>query len=88
MDDVTITLPEGWQVSSLPPAQDEDGKAIGYMIKAENDKQTLRLSRRLRIGLILLEVKYYAPLRDFFQMVRKGDEQQIVLQPGAARTSN
>ena len=88
VDDVTITLPEGWQVSSLPPAQDEDGKAVAYMIKAENDKQTLRLARKLRIDLILLEVKYYATLRDFFQMVRKGDEQQIVLQPGAARSSN
>jgi hypothetical protein len=88
VDDVTITLPEGWQVSSLPPAQDEDGKAVGYTIKAENDKQTLRLARKLRIDLIFLEVKYYATLRDFFQMVRKGDEQQIVLQPGAARSSN
>ena len=88
VDDVTITLPEGWQVGSLPPAQDEGGQAVGYMIKADQDKQTLHLARKLRINLILLDVKYYATLRDFFQMVRKGDEQQIVLQPGAARTSN
>lgn len=88
VDDVTITLPEGWQVGSLPPAQDEGGKAVGYMIKAEGDKQTLHLARKLKIDLILLDVKYYAALRDFFQVVRKGDEQQIVLQPGAARTSN
>jgi len=88
VDDVTITLPEGWQVTSLPPAQDEGGPAVGFMIKAENDKQTLHLSRKLRINLILLDAKYYVTLREFFQMVRKGDEQQIVLQPGAARTSN
>jgi hypothetical protein len=87
-DDVTITLPEGWQVSSLPPAQDEGGKAVGYMIKAENDKRRLHVTRQLRINLILLDAKYYATLRDFFQMVRKSDEQQIVLQPGAATTSN
>jgi hypothetical protein len=88
VDDVTITLPEGWQVGSLPPAQDEGGKAVGYMIKAEQEKQALHVARNLRINLILLDAKYYATLRDFFQMVRKGDEQQIVLQPGAARTSN
>jgi hypothetical protein len=88
VDDVTITLPEGWQASSLPPAQDEDGKAVGYAIKAEQDKQTLHLARKLHIDLLLVEAKNYPILRGFFQMVRKGDEQQIVLQPGAARTSN
>jgi hypothetical protein len=88
VDDVTITLPEGWQVGSLPPAQDEGSQAVGYMMKAEQDKQMLHVARKLRINLVLLDVKYYGALRDFFQMVRKGDEQQIVLQPGAARTSN
>jgi len=84
VDDVTITLPEGWQVSNLPPVQDENGKAVGYMIKAESDKQKLHLARKLRIDLILLDAKYYPTLRQFFQMVRNGDEQQIVLQPAAA----
>jgi hypothetical protein len=88
VDDVTITLPEGWQVSSLPPAQDEDGKVVGYMSKAENGKQTLHLARKLRVALIILDAKYYPALRSFFQMVRKGDEQQIVLQPGVARIGN
>jgi len=88
VDDVTITLPAGWQASSLPPVQDEGGPAVGYMIKVENDKQTLHLSRKLRINLILLDPKYYLTLREFFQIVRKGDEQKIVLQPGAAGSSN
>lgn len=88
VDDLTITLPAGWQVSSLPPAQDADVKAAEYVIKAENDKETLRVSRKLRLDLILLDAKYYPTLRNFFQIVRKGDEQQIVLQPGTAQTSN
>jgi len=88
VDDVTIALPGSWQASSLPPVQDEGGPAVGYMIKAENDKQTLHLSRKLRINLILLDPKYYPTLREFFQIVRKGDEQKIVLQPGAAGSSN
>ncbi len=88
VDDVTINLPSGWQASSLPAVQDESGKTVGYMIKAESDKQSLHLARKLRINLILLDAKYYPALRDFFQMVRKGDEQKIVLQPGAARSSN
>jgi hypothetical protein len=87
-DDVTITLPQGWQVGSLPPEQNQSAPIIGYALKAENDKQTLHLTRTLRIDAVLLDPKYYGSLRAFFQSVRKGDEQQIVLQPAAASSSN
>ena len=89
LDDVTIALPPGWQVNSLPPQQDEgSGNAVGYTLKVENDKQTLHLTRKLRVDILLLDAKYYPALRNFFQVVRKGDEQQIVLQPGAASAGN
>jgi hypothetical protein len=87
-DDITINLPEGWQVGSLPPEQNQSVSIIGYALKAENDKQTLHLTRTLRIDAVLIESKYYGSLRAFFQTVRKGDEQQIVLQPAAASSSN
>jgi Domain of Unknown Function with PDB structure (DUF3857) len=82
LDDITITLPTGWQVGSLPPEQNQDIKQVAYVLKAESDKQTLHLTRKLHIDLLLLDPKYYPTLRSFFQIVRKGDEQQIVLQPG------
>ena len=41
----------------------------------------------LNIDLLLLETKFYPALRNFFQVVRTGDESQIVLQPASA-TSN
>jgi hypothetical protein len=80
-DDVTISLPLGWEISSLPPAQLQDAKAAVYALKAENDKGTLHLSRKLNLDLVLLDQKYYGTLRNFFQVVRTGDEEQIVLQP-------
>jgi hypothetical protein len=88
IDDVTIDLPLGWQVSSLPPVQDLDAKAAVYNLKVENNKGTLHLTRRLKMDLLMVEVKLYPTLRNFFQVVRTGDEQQIVLQPGAAAASN
>jgi Domain of Unknown Function with PDB structure (DUF3857)/Transglutaminase-like superfamily len=88
LDDVTITLPAGWQVSSVPPAQDQAENIVGYELKVENDKGTIHLTRQLRINLMLVDTQYYAALRDFFQKVRKGDEQQIVLQPGTASSGN
>ena len=87
-DDITITLPEAWQVGSLPPEQNQSVQVVGYSLKAENDKQTLHLTRTLRIDAVLIDAKYYGALRAFFQTVRKGDEQQIVLQPTAANSSN
>jgi hypothetical protein len=88
IDDVSITLPLGWQVSSLPSAQDKDAKVVRYIMKAENDKSTVHLNRVLNLDLLLLEAKYYPALRNFFQVVRTGDEEQVVLQPIGARASN
>ena len=88
LDDVTISLPLGWQVSSLPPAKNQDGKVVLYELKAENDKNTIHLSRKLKVDLLLVEPKYYAALRNFFQVVRSGDEEQVVLQPIGTSASN
>lgn len=88
VDDATIELPAGWQVSSIPPAQDKDAHIVTYNLKAENDKGTLHLTRKLNIDVVLLEPKYYPALRNFFQIVRTGDEEQIVLQPGTSSASN
>jgi hypothetical protein len=87
-DDVTISLPTGWQVSSLPAPQNQDGRVVLYSLKAENDKGTVRFTRKLNMDLIILDQKYYPALRNFFQVVRTGDDEQIVLQPGGATASN
>jgi hypothetical protein len=87
-DDITVTLPAGWQVSSVPPAQTKDGHIVTYSIAAENGKDSLRLTRKLTVDFLILETKYYSALRSFFQVVRTGDEEQIVLQPGRLGASN
>jgi hypothetical protein len=88
VDDVTVELPPGWQVSSVPAAQNQDGHVVAYTLKVDQSPGTLRLTRKLTIDLLMLEQKYYAPLRNFFQVVRTGDGEQIVLQPGEIHASN
>ncbi len=88
LDDITIELPPGWSVNSVPPAQAKDGHVIAYEMKVENGKDTLHLTRKLTVDFLMLEPKYYGALRNFFQAVRTGDEEQIVLQPGSASASN
>jgi hypothetical protein len=88
VDDVTIDLPLGWQVQSLPKAQNQDGHVVAYNLLVEKSVTSLHLTRKITVDFLLIEAKYYPALRNFFQVVRTGDEEQIVLQPGAASASN
>jgi hypothetical protein len=87
-DDVHIELPLGWQVSSLPKAQNNDAKLVAYTLGVSNDKGSLHMERHLRFGITMLEQKYYGALRNFYQSVRSGDDQQIVLQPLGTSAGN
>jgi hypothetical protein len=87
-DDVTMELPLGWQVNSLPAAQNQNGRVVEYTLKVENDKGTLHLVRTLNVDLVTLQTQYYTALRKFFEQVRTGDEEQIVLLPDGTAASN
>lgn len=87
-DDVQIELPLGWQVSSLPKPVVQDAKAIVYNLTTENKNGTLHLERQIKIELAYLEPKYYPTLRNFYQLVKNADEQQIVLQPVGVSAGN
>jgi hypothetical protein len=86
-DDVTIDLPLDWQVNNIPSVQAVDAKAAVYKINIENNKGTLHMTRRVNLDLLMVDSKLYPTLRAFFQAVKTGDEQQIVLQPGATAAS-
>ena len=88
VDDVTIELPLDWKVSSLPKDQDQDAKAAQYTLKFEQKSGAVHITRVLRSDLIMIPKDSYPALRNFYQAVKSGDEQQIVLQPGASAASN
>jgi hypothetical protein len=88
LDDVTIEIPRGWHTSSVPNARTQDGHIIVYNLKVDDNNGTLHLVRKLSVDAGIFDPKYYTGLRNFFQVVRSGDEEQIVLQPGTASASN
>jgi len=89
VDDVTIDLPSGMQVSSLPKPQSVDIKACAYSLDTQNQGASLHLARQMTVNLGMADAQHYAALRNFFQIVRTADEQQIVVSPGpAAATAN
>jgi len=51
-------------------------------MKVEADPSSLHLTRKVSIDIMMLQAKYYPALRDFFEIVRTGDGEQIMLQPG------
>jgi len=88
IDDLTIELPVGWQVGSLPKDVDQNAKAAEYSLKMENKNGNLHIRRELRCDLTMVPKETYPALRSFFQLVRTQDDQQIVLQPGEVSASH
>lgn len=88
LDDVTIELPEQWQVVALPSARTRKGDRIIYKLSVANDGRTLHLTRELDSDISIIDKDRYSALRDFFDAVRIGDGEQIVVQPGAPSAAN
>jgi hypothetical protein len=83
VDDITVTLPQGWKIANLPAPTNQDQKVVAYSNKAEEDHGRVHISRTLRMDVLGVDTPHYPALRQFFQFVRSGDEQQIVLQPSS-----
>jgi hypothetical protein len=88
LDDIVLELPAGWQVASIPQAVDQNYRVVAYGISVENNKTSIHVKRKLDINIISMETNYYSPIRSFFQGVRAGDSQQVVLQSGTTVSSN
>ncbi|HLA71736.1 MAG TPA: DUF3857 domain-containing protein [Steroidobacteraceae bacterium] len=82
-DEVAIELPPGWQASSVPKARTADIKVATYNSSAQVTGGMLSIKRELVLNTIIIQQKHYAQVRDFYQTVRAGDEDQIVITPGA-----
>jgi hypothetical protein len=81
-DEVTLELPSGWRVSSVPSALDKDAKAAQYTLKVEDRKNEVQINRTVRSDLFFVPKETYPALKTFYEIVRTADDQQIVLQPG------
>ncbi len=81
VDDLSIALPAGWQVVSTPAEKTRDEKLLVYSLHADDKKTAVHVSRDLKVNVVLLDSKYYAALRNFYEFIRTADDEQIVLQP-------
>jgi hypothetical protein len=86
-DDVSIELPKDWQVGNLPHAGSFSQPAYSYTTSYGESGGVLKLKRALRLDMMLVSVKAYPILQDFFEKVRTADQDQAVLKKtsGASR---
>jgi hypothetical protein len=82
-DEVAVELPSGWQVSSVPKERAADIKVASYKASAQANGTTLNMRREFVMNGIFIQQKFYAQVRDFYQAVRAGDEEQTVVTRGS-----
>jgi hypothetical protein len=82
-DEADIELPPGWQASAVPKPRTADIKVATYSSGAQVTGSKLNVKRELTLNTILVQQKFYGQVRDFYQAVRAGDEDQIVITPSA-----
>jgi len=82
-DEVAIELPTGWVATSLPKPRATDSKLAKYESTAQFAGGILSTKRDLVMNTILVKTDFYGTIRGFFQSVRAGDEDQVIITPSA-----
>ncbi|HTF44976.1 MAG TPA: hypothetical protein VK641_13795, partial [Terriglobales bacterium] len=89
VDEVHLTLPPNTEVESLPP---NDTVKFDYGIYQTQQKKetadTIFSRRDLINGGVLFPASEYKSVKDFFDKVRAGDDQQIVLKAATHVAAN
>jgi hypothetical protein len=81
-DDVSVDLPQGWTVSSVPAPGGVDIKIANSKWTAQSTPTGFHLKRDFSVETLLVKVQYYGQLQSFFQAVRQsGDEDAVVSLP-------
>lgn len=86
-DDLTVELPSGYRIETLPETRSTELTCGNYEIERETQAGKLRVHREFEIRGVLYPREYYPAVREFFNVVRTGDEEQVVLQSGQATPS-
>lgn len=81
-DYVSIEVPSGFSLESVPQQQDASLKYARYQSVSQFDGTRLIMQRRLAFNGIYVPLDKYSELKDFFSKVKTGDEQQAVLHGG------
>jgi hypothetical protein len=74
-----IALPTGFQIESLPATTRVERGPTVYESSATKQGNIVQLNRTLKMAAYYVPVEKYAALKQFYELIRAGDEQQAVL---------
>jgi hypothetical protein len=81
-DDIVITLPPGMKVETAPLPRSDSGDWFDYSLMCTVEGGTkLHVQRNLTVKKCSFTVDQYGMVRTFFNHVRAGDEEQVILAP-------
>lgn len=83
-DEVTLKLPAGYDVESLPVAANIDAGALRYVTNYQKRDDTISLSRKIVVEAEIVASDKYPVLRAFFSKVSGADQEQVVLRKAAS----
>ena len=81
-DELTVDLPEGYEVEEPPYRRKAGLSYAGYEISFAIDGRQLTAGRKLHVNGTQFPSEKYDELKNFFSIVQKGDEGHAVLQRG------
>jgi hypothetical protein len=87
-DDITWKLPPGFQVSGLPEKKETPSNVGTYGLMVEKTESGLHSARLFTVNGIYLEKAYYPTIRGHFNVMRVGDESQVVLERSGAQDAS
>jgi len=81
-DSVTIQVPAGFTLESIPPQQDAKLPYARYQNVSQFDGTQFVTQRQLVFNGVYFDIDKYSELKSFFGKVQAGDEQQAILHGG------
>jgi hypothetical protein len=84
-DDITLQVPPGYAVETLPHPGDLDAGAIVYTTRYTNDDAAIHFTRKVVVDSMLIPRDKYAALRLVFSKITSADQEQVILRKTAAK---
>lgn len=86
-DDVTLELPAGYGVETLPAAGDINAGAIVYKTSYQNQGKAVHYTRRMLVDSMFFPIEQYPALRAVFSKITSADQEQVVLRKAKPEAS-
>ncbi|MGH9420816.1 MAG: transglutaminase domain-containing protein, partial [Thermoanaerobaculia bacterium] len=83
-DDVTLNVPAGYDVESVPVPTNVDMGGLRYLTTYGKSDGTVRLARKVSVDTLIVGRDQYPQVRTFFSKTAAADQEQVILRKAAS----